>query len=270
MDEIMKALQSIQGELALQKRDMKDMEKNIKEAINKNIDEKFSRIETKTNQLEIKIEQQQRSIDFLDRQIRKKNLVFFGVEETERNYEDLLNLILDIINTKMEVLCERWEIETVIRIGKSNGRSRPVVVTISTTSRKLELLRKKKSLENTDIYIKEDYSPAVLQKQKELQEDLKRQRESGKIVALRYDKIVTLDTQKQIHRTSIEATSNKRFLSESPEAVASMKFSGNEERVKQAPKKNKSQNITNYLRPSQMNTTALPSTSHNVHESQKN
>lgn len=159
----MKALQSIQGELALQKRDMKDMEKNIKEAINKNIDEKFSRIETKTNQLEIKIEQQQRSIDFLDRQIRKKNLVFFGVEETERNYEDLLNLILDIINTKMEVLCERWEIETVIRIGKSNGRSRPVVVTISTTSRKLELLRKKKSLENTDIYIKEDYSPAVLQ-----------------------------------------------------------------------------------------------------------
>lgn len=135
MDEIMKALQSIQGELALQKRDMKDMEKNIKEAINKNIDEKFSRIETKTNQLEIKIEQQQRSIDFLDRQIRKKNLVFFGVEETERNYKDLLNLILDIINTKMEVLCERWEIETVIRIGKSNGRSRPVVVTISTTSR---------------------------------------------------------------------------------------------------------------------------------------
>lgn len=164
MDEIMKALQSIQGELALQKRDMKDMEKNIKEAINKNIDEKFSRIETKTNQLEIKIEQQQRSIDFIDRQIKKKNLVFFGVEETERNYKGLLNLILDIINTKMEVLCERWEIETVIRIGKSNGRSRPVVVTISTTSRKLELLRKKKSLENTDIYIKEDYSPAVLQK----------------------------------------------------------------------------------------------------------
>lgn len=270
MEEVLKVLQSIQGELAQQKQDMKNMEENIKEAINKNIDEKFNCIEIKTNQLEKKIEQQQRTIDFLDRQIRKKNLLFFGVEETEKNYDDLLMLILDIINTKMGVLCQRWEIETVTRIGKNNGRTRPVVVTITTTSRKLELLRKKKALENTNIYIKEDYSPAVLQKRKELQEELKRERESGKMVALRYDKIVTLNSQKSVYQTSKEKNPNKRLLSESPKSVNIPKTSCNEERIKQVQKKNKPQNITNYLRPSQLNPIARPSTSRDVQENQAN
>ncbi|KOB74819.1 Endonuclease-reverse transcriptase [Operophtera brumata] len=113
---------------------------------------------------------------------KEENLVFFGVEETERNYEDLLNLILDIIIVKMEIKC--GEIETVTRIGKHSEKIQPLVVAITTTSRKLEILRKKKSLGNTGMYCKEDYSPAVLQKQKELQVDLKRQWESGKKLKL--------------------------------------------------------------------------------------
>lgn len=212
MEEIMKALQNIQNELAQQKYDIKNMEENIKEAINKNIDEKFNRIEIKTSMLENKIEQQQKQIDIFDSQLRKKNLLFFGVEEREGHYEDLVNLILDIINTKMEVQCQKWEIENVTRRGKKYGQIRPVVVTITTTSRKIELLRKKKILQNTNIYIKEDYSPAVLQKRKELQEECKREWESGKKVALRYDKIVTLRPKSVTHHVSAEKKSNKRFM----------------------------------------------------------
>lgn len=264
----MKALQNIQGELAQQKKDMKNMEENIKEAINQKIDEKFNYIEIRTNQLENKIEQQQKIIDTLDKQLRRKNLLFFGVEETERNYEDLLKLVLDIINTKMGVLCQKWEIETVKRIGKNNGKTRPVVVTITTTSRKLELLRKKKTLENTDIYIKEDYPPAVLQKRKELQEELKQAQDSGKKVILRYDKIVTLEPRKRIYQPSEEKNSNKRYLSESPEASESVRAAGYEDRKKQAQKKNKT--ITSYLRPSQLDSIARASTSRDAQQNQKN
>lgn len=266
----MKVLQSIQEDMAQQKQDMRNMEENIKEAINKKIDEKFTQIENKTYQLEQKIEHQQRSIDFLDKQLRMKNLVFFGVNETEKYYDDLHNMILDIIHTKMNIRCQTWEIATVSRKGKRDGRTRPVIVTLTTTSRKLELLRNKKTLNDTGIYIKEDFSPAVIQKRKELQEDLKRERDSGKNVVLRYDKLITLDRPIPVRREPTEKQSNKRLLSESPEAAESSKTNSSEDRKRPTQKKNKPQTITNYLRPALLNPTARASTSRDVHEYQKN
>lgn len=269
MEEIMKALQNIQHDLAQQKRDMKDMEENIKEAINKNIDEKFQHIETKTNQLEQKVEAQQRTIDFLDKQMRRKNIIFFGVPELEKNYEDLLSSILEVINKKMDIVCQKWEIETVVRLGIKNDRIRPVVVTTTTTGRKLQLLKNKKILENTGIYIKEDYTPAVLQKRKELQGELQRRRLSGEKVMLRYDKIVKLKSKEQ-HTYTPKGASNKRFLSESPEINVYKKLSCNEEQAKQVPKKNKSQNITSFLRPSQLNPASKSTISRDHQELSKN
>lgn len=272
MDEVLKALQNIQSELAQNKRDMKDMEENIKRDINKNIDEKFHQIEIKTNQIEQKLEAQQKTIDFLDKQMRRKNIVFFGIPEIEKSYEDLLNCVLEIINKKMDLACPKWEIETVLRLGKNNGRIRPVVVTMSTTSRKLQLLKKKKSLESTGIYIKEDYSPAVLQRRKELQEELKRRRLSGEKVILRHDKIVQIKSREQPSQTSKQINSNhKRSLPESPEAEITGKTSdSNEVQAKQAPKKNKSQTISSFLRPSQLNPAPHASKSRDYYESSKN
>lgn len=84
MEEIMRVLRAMQEDITTQRKDMKEMEENIKISINNNIDDKFSRIEQRTDQLEKKIEQQQKTIDFLDRKLRKKNLLFFGVGETEK------------------------------------------------------------------------------------------------------------------------------------------------------------------------------------------
>lgn len=254
MEEIMKVLQNIQNELAQQKKDIRNMEENIKEAINKNIDEKFVHFESKTNRLEQKIEKQRKTIDFIFNQMRKKNIIFFGVPETENNYENLLNSILEIINKSMNIVCPKWEIETVARLGKNKDKVRPVRVTITTTSRKLEILKKKKTLENTGIYIKEDYTPDVLQKRRDLQEELHRKRLAGEKVMLRYDKIVQIKKPKdKQYFTSKNTNSSKRYMSVSPEAVNTDKISINEEQSKQPPKKNKSQDITSFLRASQLN-----------------
>lgn len=261
----MKILQSIQIDINKQKQDMKEMEKNIKESINKNIDEKFNHIEIRTSQLEKKIEDQQKTIELLDRKLRRRNLIFFGIEEKENNFEELLNLILDILKNKMKINCQRWELESVSRLGRNKGQCRPVVVTVTTTSRKLEILTCKYSLKDTNIYIKEDYPPTVLKKRKELQEELKRERDSGKRVALRYDKIVTLPSQKFKTPSYNERTSNKRFLSESPEII---KVNDTEEMKKQVFKKNKSQNITSFLNRSPVNPSTLKN--NNVKDNQKN
>lgn len=266
----MKILKQIQADVSKQKADMKEMEQNIKESINNNIDEKFNLMENRTKQLEHKIEQQQKSIDFLEKQLRKKNLVIFGIEETENNYEGLVDLVIETIHSKMKIACLTGEIENVVRIGKRTGKTRPIIVTLTTMGKKIEIIKKKKILENSGIYIKEDYPLSVLEKRRELQETLKQERENGNFVVLRYDKIVTLNSsgsKSDGNTYSRNKKSNKRVLSTSPE---SSEIVGNKnilvQEAKQATKKNKtqpklnSQSITGFLRPSQLNITSSPTT----------
>lgn len=111
----------------------------------------------------------------------------------------------------------------------------------------------------------------MLQKRKDLQEDLKRERESGKRVALHYDKIVTLKTRESEVNTPTKRNVNKRYMSTSPEETD--KDTANEcvnEKTKQISKKNKSQTITSFLRPSQLNTYNQAVPTMNVNDTQKN
>ncbi|KAI5631952.1 hypothetical protein NE865_15333 [Phthorimaea operculella] len=264
MDGIMDMLKKIENELSNQKQEMKEMEQNIKQSINSNINEKFKYFEEKTTHLEKRIDQQQKSIDFLESKLRRRNVIFFGVQEKEKGYENLLTLVLNIINNKMGIPCSKWEIENVSRIGKYiENKLRPIVVTMTTTGRKLEILKKKKTLEETGIYLKEDFPPNILLKRKELQEELKKERESGKRVALHYDKIVTLKTRGSKRGTPERKNTNKRHMSLSPDETASSE-GNNVETTKQIPKKNKSQNSTTFLRQSQLNFDNLTKQSQNA------
>lgn len=102
------------------------------------------------------------------------------------------------------------------------------------------------------MYLKEDFPPSVLQKRKELQEELERERQAGKRVVLRYDKIVELKKREPQNYTHTER--NKRPMSISPEDVGKVNTKTmNHEGTKPAFKKNKPQHITSFLRPSQQN-----------------
>lgn len=243
MEAIMGILKNIQNDLNCQKQDMKNMELNITQSINTNINEKFIQMEAKTAELENKIEKQQETIDLLEKQIRKKNIVLFGVEETERSYSELVTVVYDVIMKIMKIDCHRKEIEEVRRLGRKTDATRPIVVTLTSVGRKIDILKRKKSLEGSLVYVKEDFSPRVLEKRKQLQEELKREREAGKKVALRYDKIVEL---KSYGVESAAKRKQKRPMSQSPEMTTNTSERSNI-KVKQIPKKNRTTSITSYL-----------------------
>lgn len=256
----MRALKTIQEEMANQKVEMKTMEESIKQAISNKIDEKFCELNIKTNKLEEKIEKQEVSIEHIERQLRKRNIMVFGMDETERSYSDLVNKVLKILNETMEIPCQNIEIEDVHRKGRKREKLRPIIVTLTTMGRKIDILKNKYKLLNSGLYIKEDFTPKVLEVRKELQEELKKQREMGKNVVLRYDKIITLKgTNEQTLLNSLEdkieykrgnnyknMKSNKRNLSESPEI---RKENGSSYRPGNAPvsKKNRTNNISSYM-----------------------
>lgn len=254
MEEITKILQNIQKDLAQQKNDIKNMQETITASINENINLQFQRFDTRFENLEKKVEEQEKDIDIIDNKLRKKNLIFFGLEEKEKSYKELEDFILDIINNNLTISCKRWEIESVIRKGKKGNNPRPVIVTFITLGKKIEVMKNKKYLKelNCGYYIKEDFPPKIVQKRKELQEIVNKERAKGINAILRYDKIIYPKQREDRNRSS---TNNKRNQSQSPEYIAA--GSENEEEIvnittKHPPKKNKTQynklvnRITNY------------------------
>lgn len=180
------------------------------------MNERFFKIESKYHELTQKIEKQEIKIHNFEKEARKRNIIFFGIEETEKSYNNLESIILDIINNKMKINCENRDIEYCRRLGRKGTKIRPVAVTLSTMGKKIELLKNKKLLSNSKFYIKEDYPPEVLIKRKELQEQLQEEISKGNKAFIKYDKIIILSENNKENRKS-HIPNRKRSLSKSPQ-----------------------------------------------------
>lgn len=239
----------MQEEMRQQKANMLDMKEDIKNTIINSINLKFNDLELKNEHLEQQLEIQKNKIDNMERFMRKRNVLFFGVEERERSYQELEKKVLDIINNIQNIKCNENNIESVRRLGRKGTKIRPIVVTLTTMGLKIKILKAKKTLESSTYYLKEDFPPEIQNKRKELQSELEKERASGNRAIIKYDRIVILEAKNKqtAHVTSNarigQEDSKKRNLSESPEATTSISTS----QRKQPTKINKNISISNYL-----------------------
>ena len=117
------------------------------------------------------------------------------------------------------------------------------------------------------------YDKIVKIKSKKHQSDVPRKTPSRKIFQLDSPEANMNDkpsNNEQKNDMPRETTSCKRFLSVSPENKSIEKSSHNVEQTKQVPKRNKSQNITSFLRPSQLSLASKPPTNQDSDENPKN
>lgn len=259
MEGLTAMIKNLETKFDVQANELRDMKQSITQSINNNIDSKFTHLETKYNALEKVVEEQGRRIQQLEKSTRKKNLIFFGIEEQERSYYNLQNIILNIINSDMKISCSKENIEEVRRLGKKQGggKLRPVIVTFNTMGMKIQLLKNKKKLSGTPFYIKEDFPPEVLEERKRLQGQLLEEKKKGHKAFLSYDKLVIIPETTQKKYNNSNRNNNKRPLPESPETRDECSSNSNSNR--KPPKK---QNIEQYMiRGQNANTDASPYTS---------
>lgn len=235
MDDVKQLFTQIKELFEKQNQDFICMEKKITNNIIEHLDQKFLVILEKSAELEEKLNIQQQSIKSIDKYIRRKNVLFFGVEAGEHSYHDLEYKILDIINNKMKLNFDPTSLEYVGRIGKDNGKLRPVIVTVTTVGKKIELLKRKKSLKETSYYIMEDFPKEVLEKRRELRKLLEEERKSGKNAILKYDKIVILNNQAAVRN-------NHKEIDSSNEIILSSSSERKHQNIKVDKKKNKQHN----------------------------
>lgn len=209
MEEVMKALTKIQNELDDQKKMIRQNGQEITDKVTQNVnsmlEEKFILWEENHNKLKKKVENQEQRFYFIDKQLRQRNIVFFGIDEKESSYGDMENNFIEWIRKYFSTDIDHRDIQEVKRIGRKGEKPRPLVVTFTTLGSKINILKQKMLLKDTQYYLQEDYPKYILEKRKELQQQLLIEKEKGNNVKIKYDKLI------------VTKPSNKRALPTSPE-----------------------------------------------------
>lgn len=185
-----------------------DSEGRITTQITTHMNQKFDNLGKEIEHLRTELENQEKRLSFMEKQNVQRNLVFFGIEENEKSYFQLQENILDIINNKLKIKTDVLEIQSVKRFGSTEKKPRPISVSLTTLGKKIQILKNKKSLEGSSIYIQEEFPKKVLEIRKELKIKQKLETEKGNTAYLKYDKLIIKDKK--------GTTYNKRQLSESP------------------------------------------------------
>lgn len=117
-----------------------------------------------------------------DRELRKNNIVIFGVNETpNENREELKQTILCLLKDKLKIIIEMTEINDLFRMGrKSLNKSRPILLKLVTYWKKIEIMSGRGKLKGTDIYIENDLCKEDEEKKKALIPVMLNFRSSGK------------------------------------------------------------------------------------------
>lgn len=207
MEEVMKMLKDIQMELNEQKVTIVQSAEKVTEQVTQNInctlEEKFNTIDQKYENIKEKLEIQEKRLYVLEKQSRQRNIVIFGLPEAEKSYAELEKNILCFLNQYFSVGLELGDIQETRRIGKKGEKTRPITVTFCTLGTKIQIFKQRRLLKDTNYYIKEDFPQQVLEKRRELQEQVITEREKGNFATIKYDKLI-------IHNKNADSSNNKK------------------------------------------------------------
>lgn len=190
-----------------------ELTQTITKNINAHIDHKFNLLNENSNQLQAKVEKHDADIKQIKREERKKNLVIYGFEETEKSYRELENNITSFLNTKMNLELNVNDIDFVRRLGKAmNNKTRPILLTLIYYKKKIEILSNKKCLSNTNVAITEDFPPEVLEIRKHLIPIMQELRREGKHAYIKYDTLIVNGEPYQVGNVDPESGTSSDIL----------------------------------------------------------
>lgn len=103
------------------------------------------------------IERQNEVILQMERRLNGNNLIIHGLNEIEE--EHLEENVIGVLNNKLGVRLKSDDIQQVYRLGKKNvsaSKSRPIKLQLGNHKTKLMIVRERRKLAGTSIYINED------------------------------------------------------------------------------------------------------------------
>ncbi|BES93635.1 Hypothetical protein NTJ_06444 [Nesidiocoris tenuis] len=142
---------------------MDTMEKRMSnfESAMSNLEANMSTLNTQVlhdvKQLSDRMDGHQQSIEFLERKVRQRNLIVFGLPES---VDPLEAQVLSLFKEVLRVPCSTDELEYTGRLGKQSNRNRPVLVEFVSFKKKQEIYARRADLPE-GLHIRNDIAPSV-------------------------------------------------------------------------------------------------------------
>lgn len=207
MDSVNNRIDGIFGQLGELRGTLTSVQKDVAALVDKDKDRSKEAVD-----LQERLDQIESHADYLENQSRRNNLRIDGIfenpketwEVTESKVRETLVSALGFNTTEANDV----PIERAHRTGKPRAlpttsdasgsnippsTARPVVVKFGTYKAREAILRRAKDRKPLGIFIYEDLSARVLETRKNQLEELKRQRDLGRIAYFSYDKLIVRD-----------------------------------------------------------------------------
>lgn len=183
LDDVKSEVQSIRIRFG----QMEEEVEGLKEKVGSLVDENRL-LEEKNSDLGDRLKFLERKVDDLEGRSRRNNLLFYGIprdpDETNESCEDTLK---DLLTDKLE-LAEDVQFDRLHRV--SSKANSPLIACCSSYKDKIAILKAKRKLKGTDIFIGEDYSHGVRVIRKKLSVFKKEEKRLGKQVSMVYDHLI--------------------------------------------------------------------------------
>lgn len=177
------------------------------------------------------VDRQEERMERLERELRVKNIIVKGVEDSENEDEQEVKQKVERLMSEIGTEVDKdVDIDIVRRIGKfEKDRRRPILVKFTREGTKLAILKNAKNLKGTNVWIDEDYSKRTQNERKALIPKLREAREKGHRAHIRYNKLVIngavwreKEGEKDTERAAGGSTGQKRTaLERSPDGETS-------------------------------------------------
>lgn len=160
-EDIMKLLMDIKEDVTLSKKSLTSVASDISslkvanEKLFSNLEvckNNYKSLSEENHQLRKRLVQAESAIQYLQKRDREKNLIMFGVEESEN--EDLWKKVLDIFNST-EVNIKKGEINSIRRIGFKQG-NRPLMIIFNEVQPKALIFKNLSKFSELKIFVSND------------------------------------------------------------------------------------------------------------------
>lgn len=172
------------------------------------MEEKLKPIQEENQRLNLEVEKLEKKVEILERDRKRNNIIVHGLKEREQSTLDLIKCFKNLLSDEIGINLENHEINNIYRIGRinENGKPRPLLVSLVSGWKKVEIMKSKKKLK--EAYITEDYSKETLEIRKSLQSKLKEERQKGNLAFIKYDKLIVKENSRTTDKRKREITTS--------------------------------------------------------------
>lgn len=223
------------------------------------INEKLDTIQLSLEPMKEEISKHSSAIAQLDFEKRRRNIIIFGLEDKQdESFQDLEHTLLSLITNRLELPdFSLLELDFARRLKtQPNGKPRPVLLGFTTQRRKIAVLKSRGKLKGTKIYMHEDSTPQVREKEKALHSEVAELRKQGKFAFLRAGKIIAFDNKTTPASLNIHTP---RKVSKRPHSESPNNSPNNSKRYAQTPSHSRNTSVSYHTDSDEFNDTIVNS-----------